>query len=170
MKTAVGTLKSDLQQFRELEAFAAFGSDLDSVSKQQLERGYRLTELLKQGINSPMSVEEQTVVIYAGTRGYLDTIDVTSVARFESELLDWFRTRHSGVLEDIRTTGKIPDEDAFDAAVKAFAEQFVEEKADGSTPDAEAQGDSETTVKRAAVHLPEEESHRQDKGTFDLEP
>ena len=79
MKTSVGTLKSDLQQFRELEAFAAFGSDLDAVSKAQLERGYRLTELLKQGINSPMSVQEQCVVIFAGTRGYLDDVAVEDV-------------------------------------------------------------------------------------------
>ncbi|HMX66879.1 MAG TPA: F0F1 ATP synthase subunit alpha, partial [Microthrixaceae bacterium] len=91
MKTAVGTLKSDLQQFRELEAFAAFGSDLDAVSKAQLERGYRLTELLKQGINSPMSVQDQCVVIFAGTRGYLDAIAVEDVRSFEDGLLDWFR-------------------------------------------------------------------------------
>ena len=69
MKTAVGTLKSDLQQFRELESFAAFGSDLDAVSQAQLDRGYRLTELLKQGINSPMKVEEQVVSLFAGTQG-----------------------------------------------------------------------------------------------------
>ncbi|HMU81208.1 MAG TPA: F0F1 ATP synthase subunit alpha, partial [Microthrixaceae bacterium] len=86
MKTAVGTLKSDLQQFRELEAFAAFGSDLDAVSKAQLERGYRLTELLKQGINSPMSVQDQCVVIFAGTRGYLDAIAVEDVRSFEDGL------------------------------------------------------------------------------------
>ena len=74
MKTAVGTLKADLQQFRELEAFAAFGSDLDAVSQAQLERGYRLTELLKQGINSPMPVQEQVISLYAGTSGHLDAV------------------------------------------------------------------------------------------------
>ncbi|MEZ5309133.1 MAG: F0F1 ATP synthase subunit alpha [Microthrixaceae bacterium] len=162
MKTAVGTLKSDLQQFRELEAFAAFGSDLDSLSKQQLERGYRLTELLKQGINSPMPVEEQAVVIYAGTRGYLDSINVSAVARFESELLDWFRNRHSGVLADIRNNGAIPDEDAFDAAIKAFAEQFEEELLADDAPTIEAQGDEDLTLKRSEIHLPESESHRED--------
>ena len=72
MKTAVGTLKGDLAQFRELEAFASFGSELDAVSQATLDRGYRLTELLKQGLNSPLPVEEQVVVLYAGTRGYLD--------------------------------------------------------------------------------------------------
>ena len=87
MKTAVGTLKSDLQQFRELESFAAFGSDLDAVSQAQLDRGYRLTELLKQGINSPMKVEEQVVSLFAGTQGYLDNIPVEDVGRFEDRPL-----------------------------------------------------------------------------------
>src|SRR5690349_1277039 len=162
MKTAVGTLKSDLQQFRELEAFAAFGSDLDAVSKAQLERGYRLTELLKQGINSPMPVEEQCVVIFAGTRGYLDNIDLPDVGRFESELLDWFRTRHGDVLESIRSTGKLGDEDAFEGAIKAFAEQFQPSTGDSTAPAIEAQGDADATVKRGTVHLPEEEVSREE--------
>jgi F-type H+-transporting ATPase subunit alpha len=160
MKTAVGTLKSDLQQFRELEAFAAFGSDLDAVSKAQLERGYRLTELLKQGINSPMSVEEQCVVIFAGTRGYLDDISVAEVGEFEAGLLEWFRTRHADQLDTIRTTGKLADEDAFEAAIKAFADQFQPSAASTSTPVAEAQPDADLTVKKAPVHLPEQESSR----------
>jgi F-type H+-transporting ATPase subunit alpha len=124
MKTAVGTLKGDLAQFRELEAFASLGSELDAVSQAQLDRGVRLTELLKQGLNSPMVVEEQVVSLYAGTRGHLDAIPVADVRRFESELLDWFRTRHSDILEGIRTGGNIPDEAAFEAGIKAFAEQF----------------------------------------------
>ncbi|MBM3683905.1 MAG: F0F1 ATP synthase subunit alpha, partial [Actinobacteria bacterium] len=102
MKKATGTLKSDLQQFRELQAFAAFGSDLDAVSKSQLERGNRLVELLKQGLNSPMPVEQQVVVIYAGTRGHLDTVPVGDVKRFETELLDWFASRHADVMTAIR--------------------------------------------------------------------
>ena len=105
MKAATGTLKGDLQQFRELEAFAAFGSDLDAVSSAQLERGYRLTELLKQGVNSPYPVDEQAVSIYAGTRGYLDKLEIEDVTRFESELLDWFRTRHREVMSKIRNEG-----------------------------------------------------------------
>ncbi len=124
MKTAVGTLKSDLQQFRELEAFAAFGSDLDPVSQAQLDRGYRLVELLKQGLNSPMSVQEQVVVIYAGTNGYLDPVPVEDVTRFENELLEWFRTRHSDLLDTIAGEGKIPDEDTFAAQIREFADQF----------------------------------------------
>ena len=97
MKTAVGTLKSDLQQFRELESFAAFGSDLDAVSQAQLDRGYRLTELLKQGINSPMKVEEQVVSLFAGTQGYLDNIPVDDVGRFEDGLLELVKSQHSGL-------------------------------------------------------------------------
>jgi F-type H+-transporting ATPase subunit alpha len=160
MKKAVGTLKSDLQQFRELEAFAAFGSDLDAVSKAQLERGYRLTELLKQGINSPMPVEEQCVVIFAGTRGYLDDIEVEDVAAFQDGLLEWFRTRHADVLAGIRDTGDIADEDAFEGGIKAFAEQFVPATRSGDLPEAEAQADAESTIATSSRHLPEEDLER----------
>ena len=157
MKTAVGTLKSDLQQFRELESFAAFGSDLDAVSQAQLDRGYRLTELLKQGLNSPLVVEEQVVLIWAGTRGHLDGIEVTDVGRFEAEVLDWFRTRHSDVLADIRTSGKIADEDAFEALIAAFAEQFQGSASDVElAPDAEST-DIESHIVDAITTLPEED-------------
>jgi F-type H+-transporting ATPase subunit alpha len=123
MKGAVGTLKGDLAQFRELEAFASFGSELDAVSQAALDRGYRLTELLKQGLNSPMPVEEQVVVLYAGTHGYLDPVPVKDVRRYETELLEWARATHSSVLDDIRTSGKL-DEDALKAALDAFADVF----------------------------------------------
>ena len=157
MKTAVGTLKSDLQQFRELESFAAFGSDLDAVSQAQLDRGYRLTELLKQGLNSPLLVEEQVVSIWAGTRGHLDRVDVSDVGRFEADLLDWFRTRHADMLAGIRETGKIDDEDAFEAAIAAFAEQFDGSTASaGPTPDAEVT-DTDSTLVDADTTLPEED-------------
>ena len=85
-------------------------SDLDAVSQAQLDRGYRLTELLKQGLNSPLLVEEQVVSIWAGTRGHLDSIEIADVGRFESELLDWFRTRHAAVLTEIRESGTVSDE------------------------------------------------------------
>ena len=124
MRTAVGTLKGDLAQFRELQAFASLGSELDAVSQAQLDRGLRLTELLKQGLNSPMPVEEQVVSLYAGTRGYLDAVPVADVRRFEGELVAWFRTRHGDILDAIRSGGNIPDEAAFEAGIKAFAEQF----------------------------------------------
>ena len=112
MKSVSGTLKLDLAQFRELEAFATFGSELDAVSRAQLERGERLVELLKQPLNSPMPVEEQVVSIYAGTNGALDDIPVDEVRRFEPELLDWMRTRHADLLAEIRDTGALPEGDA----------------------------------------------------------
>src|SRR4051812_48890008 len=108
MKSVSGTLKLDLAQFRELEAFATFGSELDAVSKAQLERGYRLVELLKQGLNSPVPVEEQVAAIFAGTRGYLDDVPVGDVRRFESELLEYFRTRQASLLDSLRTAA-VPD-------------------------------------------------------------
>jgi F-type H+-transporting ATPase subunit alpha len=161
MKTAVGTLKSDLQQFRELEAFAAFGSDLDALSKAQLERGFRLTELLKQGIGSPFPVQEQVVSLFAGTRGYLDNIDVSEVRRFENELLEWFRTRHSDMLASIVETGAV-NADELDVAVKAFAAQFQTKQGSGATPDASHPGDDTVTKVTAPIHLPEDEIARPD--------
>ena len=160
MKAATGTLKGDLQQFRELEAFAAFGSDLDAVSSAQLERGYRLTELLKQGVNSPYPVDEQAVSIYAGTRGYLDKLEVDDVMRFESELLDWFRTRHREVMAKIRSEGVIEDEAAFEAAIAAFADQFVGSRVDTAEPEAEAQGEARSDMVDSETTLPEEEITR----------
>ena len=134
MKTAVGSLKTDLAQFRELEAFAAIGSELDRVSQAQLDRGYRLVELLKQGLNSPMPVEHQIISLYAGTRGYLDPIPVGDVQRFESELIEYFSSRHADLVESIRTTGAIADTAAFEAGIKDFAERFApsEGAADGA--------------------------------------
>ena len=157
MKNAVGTLKSDLQQFRELESFAAFGSDLDAVSQAQLDRGYRLTELLKQGLNSPLLVEEQVVSIWAGTRGHLDGVDIADVSRFEAELLDWFRTRHASILTEIRESGNVADEEAFEAAVAAFTEQFEgSSKTAQATPDAEF-ADTDSNIVDADTTLPEED-------------
>ena len=129
MKTAVGTLKGDLSQFRELESFAAFGSELDKVSQAQLDRGYRLVELLKQPLNSPMPVEEQVVSLYAATNGYLDPVPVDVVRRFEAQLIEWFRNRHGDLLDGIRSSGDIADVGAFEAAIKGFAEQFSWEQA-----------------------------------------
>jgi F-type H+-transporting ATPase subunit alpha len=161
MKTATGTLKSDLQQFRELQAFAAFGSDLDAVSKAQLERGNRLTELLKQGLNSPLPVEEQVVSIFAGTRGYLDNVPVNDVRRFEGGLLDWFRARHADVLDAIKAKGDIADVDAFDAAIRSFAEQFRTSEG-GSALEPEEYGASvaSSTIVDSDTTLPEEEIER----------
>ncbi|MCO8127653.1 F0F1 ATP synthase subunit alpha [Acidimicrobiia bacterium EGI L10123] len=124
MKTAVGTLKGDLSQFRELESFAQFGSELDAVSQATLDRGYRLVELLKQDLNSPLRVEEQVIVLYAGTNGFLDGIPVEDVKRYEADLLAWFEARHRDLLESIRTTGKIESEDDLKAALQGFTDQF----------------------------------------------
>ena len=163
MKTAVGTLKSDLQQFRELEAFAAFGSDLDAISQAQLDRGYRLTELLKQGLNSPLLVEEQVVSIWAGTRGYLDGVALEDVRRFEAELLDWFRTREAEQLAAVAETGKVADEDAFEAAVAAFTEQFASSAlVTGEAPEAAA-SDTTSTLVDDDTTLPEEDISPEDQ-------
>lgn len=123
MKSVAGTLKIDLAQFRDLEAFATFGSELDAASAAQLGRGYRLVELLKQGLNSPMPVEEQVVSIYTGTNGHLDDLPVEDVQRFEAELLENMKTRHSGLLDEIRSTGVLP-EDQVKAAVESFKATF----------------------------------------------
>ncbi|HEV7525980.1 MAG TPA: F0F1 ATP synthase subunit alpha [Acidimicrobiia bacterium] len=125
MKAVSGTLKLDLAQFRELEAFATFGSELDAVSKAQLERGARLVELLKQGLHEPMPVEEQIVSIFAGTNGYLDDIPVSDVKRFETELLDFIRTRHADLVTKVRTSGAMPEGDSLATAVADFKAQFV---------------------------------------------
>jgi F-type H+-transporting ATPase subunit alpha len=124
MKAAVGTLKGDLSQFRELESFAQFGSELDAVSQATLDRGYRLVELLKQDLNSPLRVEEQVIVLYAGTQGYLDSIPVEDVKRYEADILAWFEGRHRDILDSIRETGKIESEDGLRAALQGFTDQF----------------------------------------------
>jgi F-type H+-transporting ATPase subunit alpha len=125
MRSVAGTLKVDLAQFRDLEAFATFGSELDAVSKAQLERGYRLVELLKQPLNSPMPVELQVVSVFAGTSGSLDDIPVNEVRRFERELHEWMSTRHAGMLQGIRDTGQLPENDGLRTAVEDFHDSFL---------------------------------------------
>jgi F-type H+-transporting ATPase subunit alpha len=125
MRSVSGSLKIDLAQFRELEAFATFGSELDKISQAQLDRGYRLTELLKQGINEPLPVEEQVVVVYAGTRGHVDGIAVDEVRRFERELRAHFRAKHADLLEQIKTTGQLPDESELDKAIEEIKAGFT---------------------------------------------
>jgi F-type H+-transporting ATPase subunit alpha len=125
MRTVAGTLKIDLAQFRDLESFATFGSELDKSSQQQLDRGYRLTELLKQGLNAPMPVEEQVVVIYAGTRGWLDTVPVEDVVRFGAEFLIDMRAKHADILSAIKETSAVNDNEALDAALKSFLDSFA---------------------------------------------
>lgn len=160
MKKAVGTLKSDLQQFRDLAAFAAFGSDLDAVSQAQLDRGYRLTELLKQGINAPVPVEAQVVLLYAGTRGYLDGVAIEDVSRYETEILEYFGSRHSDMLDAIKSDGEVPDEEALLAAIAVFTEQFEGTASTKEEPDAEAQAKAEKELVDATNTLPETDVKR----------
>ncbi len=124
MKAVAGTLKIDLAQFRELEAFATFGSELDKVSQAQLDRGYRLTELLKQAQNAPMPVEEQVIAIFAGSNGYLDEVPVSEVGRFEEELIDYVKANKPGLLSHIATTGTLPDEEDLKSGLDEFAASF----------------------------------------------
>src|SRR5947207_3286675 len=124
MKAVAGTLRLDLAQFRELESFATFGSELDKVSQAQLDRGYRLTEILKQPLNAPVPVEEQVVAIYAGSNGFVDDIPTTAVRRFEQELIAFLRGHPSGVLEQIREKGTLPDEETLNKAIADFKEGF----------------------------------------------
>ena len=121
-----GTLKLDLAQFRDLEAFATFGSELDEVSQAQLDRGYRLVELLKQPLNSPMPVEEQVVSIYAGTAGFLDDLPVDEVRRFETELLEWVPDPpRRPARRPSATPGRCPTTTALRQAVDDFKASFV---------------------------------------------
>src|SRR5580658_1195711 len=124
MRAVAGTLKIDLAQFRELEAFATFGSELDKVSQAQLDRGSRPTELLKQPQNAPVPVEEQVLVIFAGSEGYVDEVPVSEVQRYESEVRAFFRANHADLLEDIRTSGKLPEGDKLETALRSFNESF----------------------------------------------
>ena len=110
MKQVAGTIKLELAQYREMEAFSQFASDLDASTQRLLARGSRLTELLKQPQYSPLAVEEQVVSIFAGVRGYLDGIEIRDIGRFEQGLLEEFRNNHSNVLTTIRTDGELSDE------------------------------------------------------------
>ena len=110
MKEVAGSLRLDLSQYRELESFAAFASDLDETSKKQLDRGARLVELLKQPQNSPMPVEEQVVAIFLGTRGHLDSVPVEDVQKFEREFLEHVKGSHEGILKEIRESKKLSEE------------------------------------------------------------
>src|SRR5689334_10860344 len=126
MKTAAGPIKGELAQYREMAAFAKFGSDLDVATQRMLARGERLTELLKQPQYSPLSVEEQVVSVYAGTRGYLDKIATADVGRFETELLSHLHTKHKAILDKIRTEKDLKNvEDELKSVLASFAETFA---------------------------------------------
>ncbi|MFD1051044.1 F0F1 ATP synthase subunit alpha, partial [Kibdelosporangium lantanae] len=153
-----GSLRIDLSQHTELAAFAAFASDLDATSKAQLDRGDRLYQILRQGAYSPVPIEEQVISIFAGTRGFLDSVPTEDVRRFERELLDHVRRQHAGILQEIRDTKDLSDEliDRIGDVINKFKEQFT--AADGSsvvdTPadamDANEVGQESVTVHRSA--------------------
>jgi F-type H+-transporting ATPase subunit alpha len=127
MKQVAGKIKGELAQYREMAAFAQFGSDLDASTQKLLNRGARLTELLKQSQFSPMKTEEQVVVIYAGVNGYLDPLPVNKVKPFEEGLLRYVRDKQPEILDAIRTEKAISDATMpkLKAAVEAFAKSFV---------------------------------------------
>lgn len=125
MKKVAGTLKLDLAQFRELEAFAQLGTELDAATQAQLDRGYRIVEILKQPQAHPMPVEEQVVVIFAVTKGLMDTIPVSKVRSFEVFLLNSIRDHHSEFLKGIREEKFIKDESALTGTIKNIATDFL---------------------------------------------
>jgi F-type H+-transporting ATPase subunit alpha len=127
MKKVAGRIKGELAQYREMAAFAQFGSDLDATTQRLLARGARLTELLKQPQFSPLKMEEQVVTIYAGVNGYLDAIPVNRVRAFEDGLLVLMRTQHQGLLDTIRDSKDLDDATAakVKAAVDAYAKTFA---------------------------------------------
>ncbi|MDD5052720.1 MAG: F0F1 ATP synthase subunit alpha [Sulfuricurvum sp.] len=128
-KQVAGTLRLDLAQYRELQAFAQFASDLDEVSRNQLERGQRMVEVLKQPPYSPLGAEKQALIIFAGNEGYLDDISANSVVKFEADLYPFIEASYPQILESIRTTSKIDDETmvTMKKALEEFKSTFVAE-------------------------------------------
>ncbi|MGH3564834.1 MAG: F0F1 ATP synthase subunit alpha [Pseudonocardia sp.] len=156
MRTVSGSLRLDLSQYRELEAFAAFGSDLDDASRRTLDRGSRLVELLKQRQFSPFPVEEQVVSIFLGTQGHLDAVPVADIGRFEAEFLDEVRRNSDGILADIRESKKLSDDNTARLvdAVNGFKEQFT--ATDGSSvvdQEAQAEAMDEDKVNREKIKV-----------------
>src|SRR5574344_1196035 len=121
-KQVAGTLKLSLAQYRELEAFAQFASDLDEATRRELELGQRMVEVLKQGVNKPLVIEKQVVIIYAGTKGYLNDVAVKDVVRFENELHAFIEQKYSNILDAIKSSQKIDDNT--EAQLKAALEEF----------------------------------------------
>ena len=155
MKEVAGSLRLDLSQYRELEAFAAFASDLDETSKAQLERGARLVELLKQPQYSPMSVEDQVVAIFLGTKGHLDSVPVADVSRFETEFIEHLKASGSPVLNDIKTSQKLSEEteEALVVAVADFKKGFATTDGSSVVPNAHVAAMDEADVEKEAVQV-----------------
>jgi len=134
MKKVAGTLRIDLSQYRELEAFAKFGSDLDASTQRQLNRGERLVEILKQDQFSPVPVDEQVAIIYVAIEGLLDDVPTESIAEFEEEYLERLRLQHDSVMESIRETGKLSDEakNTFEKVAEDLADVYAEDEEEES--------------------------------------
>ena len=125
MKRVAGTLRLDLAAYRELEAFAQFGSDLDEATQARLNRGQRTVEVLKQGLHKPLPVEKQVLIIYALTNGFLDDIPVEDIVRFEEEFFVWADTNAKDVLDTIRETKDLPEDEALKEAIEGFKKTFL---------------------------------------------
>lgn len=124
MKKVSGTLRLDLASFRELESFAQFGSDLDAATQAKLARGRRTVEILKQPLHKPMPVEQQVLVLYALTHGFLDDVAIEDIQRFQDELIDSVSASHQDLFDEILSTKNLPAEDKMDAAISSFKETF----------------------------------------------
>ncbi len=155
MKEVAGSLRLDLSQYRELESFAAFASDLDETSKAQLDRGARLVELLKQPQNSPMPVEEQVVAIFLGTRGHLDSVPVEDVQKFEQEFLEHVKASHEAILKEIRDSKKLSEEleDKLENAVNEFKKGFATTDGSSVVRDEHVDAMSEDDVEKESVKV-----------------
>lgn len=125
MKKVSGTLRLDLAAYRELEAFAQFGSDLDKATQAKLNRGARTVEVLKQDLNKPLKVEKQVMILYSLTKGHLDDIPVEDIRRFENEFLSWMDQNHKELLDHIRTTQGLPEDSDMEAAINGFKKTFA---------------------------------------------
>ena len=149
MKSVAGSLRVDLAQYRELESFSAFASDLDAASRAQLDRGQRLMELLKQGQGEPYPVEQEVAAIFLGTYGHLDSVPAEDVRRFESEFLEHLQRNGSEILSEIRDTGKLEEdnEKRLTDSVNEFKKSF--ETSDGSSAEATSDEDQEGSSPRA---------------------
>jgi F-type H+/Na+-transporting ATPase subunit alpha len=155
MKEVAGSLRLDLSQYRELEAFAAFASDLDETSKAQLERGARLVELLKQPQYSPLSVEQEVVAIFLGTKGHLDSVPVADVARFETEFLEHVQGSNEAILNEIRDSKKLSEETEEKLAelVGDFKKGFATSDGSSVVPDAHVEAMDEEDVEKESVQV-----------------
>ncbi len=155
MKRVSGSLRLDLSQYRELESFAAFGSDLDAASQRTLERGARLVELLKQGQYVPLPVEEQVVSIFLGTRGHVDSVPAEDVGRFEAEFRDHLRRNEEGILAEIRDTGELTEETEkrLADAVHSFKRSFTASDGSSVVDDSKAEAMDPDEQRREKVRV-----------------